>query len=77
MPAGDDEAKARAYGAFDEIIAAAIELGGTVAGEHGIGLLKRDGLAAEVSPAVLDLHRAVKAALDPHGILNPGKVVPA
>ncbi len=76
VPAGDDDAKARAHAAFDEIIKAAIELGGTVAGEHGIGLLKRDGLAQEVAPAVLDLHRAVKSALDPHGILNPGKVIP-
>ena len=60
--------------AFDEIIAAALALGGTVTGEHGVGLLKRDGLAAELAPAVLEMHRAVKAALDPHGILNPGKV---
>ncbi|MCO7218614.1 FAD-binding oxidoreductase [Klenkia sp. PcliD-1-E] len=74
-PAGDDAARERALLAFHEIIAAALELGGTVTGEHGVGLLKRDGLAAEVSPAVLDMHRAVKAALDPHGILNPGKVV--
>ncbi|MGV2354146.1 UNVERIFIED_CONTAM: FAD-linked oxidase C-terminal domain-containing protein, partial [Pseudomonas aeruginosa] len=47
---------------------------GTVTGEHGVGLLKRRGLAAELSPAVLDLHRAVKQALDPRGILNPGKI---
>ncbi|SDG33506.1 FAD-binding oxidoreductase [Klenkia brasiliensis] len=73
-PAGDDAARDRALAAFHEIIAAALEMGGTVTGEHGVGLLKRDGLAAEVSPAVLDIHRAVKAALDPHGILNPGKV---
>ncbi|GHE08195.1 FAD-binding oxidoreductase [Klenkia taihuensis] len=73
-PPGDDAARDRALRAFHEIIAAALEMGGTVTGEHGVGLLKRDGLAAEVSPAVLDMHRAVKAALDPHGILNPGKV---
>ncbi|WP_226343909.1 FAD-binding oxidoreductase [Agilicoccus flavus] len=75
VPAGDEAAKAAAHRAFDDIIAAALELGGTVAGEHGIGLLKRGGLADEVDPAVMDLHRAVKTALDPHGILNPGKVV--
>jgi glycolate oxidase len=40
-----------------------------------VGLLKRDGLRAELAPAVLEMHRAVKAALDPHGILNPGKVI--
>ena len=53
----------------------ALALGGTVTGEHGVGLLKRDGLLAELSPAVVEMHRAVKAALDPAGILNPGKVV--
>ncbi|MCF7553451.1 FAD-binding oxidoreductase [Pseudonocardia sp. WMMC193] len=70
---GDDAARARAQRAFDDIVAAALELGGTVTGEHGVGLLKRAGLAAELSPAVLALHRSVKQALDPRGILNPGK----
>ncbi|WP_103354625.1 FAD-binding oxidoreductase [Amycolatopsis sp. CA-128772] len=72
---GDDGARKRAQKAFDDIIAAALELGGTVTGEHGVGLLKRDGLAAEAGPAVLALGRAVKDALDPRGIFNPGKVV--
>ncbi|MDQ0726598.1 FAD-linked oxidase C-terminal domain-containing protein [Microbacterium sp. W4I20] len=75
VPAGDDAARARAESAFAEIIDAALALGGTVTGEHGVGLLKRDGLLAELSPAVVEMHRAVKAALDPAGILNPGKVV--
>jgi glycolate oxidase len=75
-PPGDDAARARAQLAFDEIIADALDLGGTVTGEHGVGLLKRDGLRQELGPVVLDLHRAVKAALDPHGIFNPGKVIP-
>ncbi|MFF5987883.1 FAD-binding oxidoreductase [Prauserella flavalba] len=75
-PPGDDDARVRAQRAFHEIIADAIDLGGTVTGEHGVGLLKRDGLAGELAEPVLDLHRAVKAALDPHGILNPGKVIP-
>ena len=64
----------RAQAAFEDIVADALALGGTVTGEHGVGLLKRPGLAAELSPAVLDLHRAVKQALDPNGILNPGKI---
>jgi glycolate oxidase len=72
---GDDDAKHRAQAAFHDIIEQAIELGGTVTGEHGVGLLKRDGLRAEVGPEVLALNRAVKHALDPHGIFNPGKVV--
>jgi glycolate oxidase len=71
---GDDEARTRAQAAFEDIVADALALGGTVTGEHGVGLLKRPGLEAELSPAVLDLHRAVKQALDPKGILNPGKI---
>ena len=74
-PPGDEAARQRAQAAFEEIIAAALECGGTVTGEHGVGLLKRDGLTAELSPAVLEMHRAIRRALDPHGVLNPGKVV--
>jgi glycolate oxidase len=74
-PVGDEPARARAQRAFDDIISEALALGGTVTGEHGVGLLKRGGLAAELSPAVMEMHRAVKAALDPHGLLNPGKVI--
>lgn len=59
--------------AGDDIFALALELGGTVTGEHGIGLLKRDWLAREVGQDVLDVHASLKAALDPHGILNPRK----
>jgi glycolate oxidase len=75
VPAGDGDARARAEKAFTDIIDAALSLGGTVTGEHGVGLLKRDGLLSELSPAVVEMHRAVKAALDPAGILNPGKVL--
>jgi glycolate oxidase len=71
---GDAAARLRAQAAFHDIVADALALGGTVTGEHGVGLLKRPGLAAELSPAVLDMHRAVKNALDPAGILNPGKI---
>ncbi|MFB7087844.1 FAD-binding oxidoreductase [Streptomyces sp. NPDC056296] len=71
---GDDDARRRAQEAFDDIIDAALELGGTVTGEHGVGLLKRRGLAQEVGGTVLDMHSAVKNALDPDAILNPGKV---
>jgi glycolate oxidase len=64
----------RAQRAFDRIVADALDLGGTVTGEHGVGLLKRCGLHAELEPAVIAMHRAVKDALDPAGIFNPGKV---
>ncbi|WP_414713736.1 FAD-binding oxidoreductase [Segeticoccus sp.] len=73
---GDDAATARAQAAFEEIIADAIALGGTVTGEHGVGLLKRPGLAREQAPEVIAMEHAVKNALDPHGILNPGKAIP-
>lgn len=74
VPADDDAARQRAQQAFTEIIAAALAAGGTVSGEHGIGLLKMGGLADELSADVLDMHRDLKAALDPYGIMNPGKV---
>ncbi len=51
------------------------ELGGSISAEHGIGRMKRDELARIKAPIDLDLMRAIKAALDPHGILNPGKVL--
>lgn len=72
---GDDAGRRAAQAAFEEILDAAIELGGTVTGEHGVGLLKRGGLEREISPDVLAMHHAVKRALDPRNILNPGKVV--
>lgn len=74
-PVGDELARERAQAAFEQILADALDLGGTVTGEHGVGLLKRDGLARELSGEVLALHRAVKVALDPHDILNPGKAI--
>ncbi|WP_410608197.1 FAD-binding oxidoreductase [Amycolatopsis sp. lyj-109] len=59
--------------AGDDLFALALDLGGTVTGEHGIGLLKRDWLARETGPDVTAVYGSIKAALDPHGILNPGK----
>jgi glycolate oxidase len=73
--AGDPGATARAELAFDEIMEAALALGGTVTGEHGIGTLKVRHLADQLGPDVLDLTRRVKEALDPLGLLNPGKWV--
>ncbi|MGW0855579.1 FAD-binding oxidoreductase [Streptomyces sp. NPDC002690] len=76
-PPGDEAARARAQAAFEDILDDAIALGGTVTGEHGVGLLKMGGLNRELGPAVIAMHRAVKSALDPYGILNPGKVLTA
>lgn len=75
-PEGDAAAKDRAKAAFDQIVADALELGGTTTGEHGVGLLKIPGLRQEFSPRVIQLHRSIKEALDPQGLLNPGKAFP-
>jgi glycolate oxidase len=72
-PAGDDVARAAAQAAFEEILDGAIALGGTVTGEHGVGLLKRDGMRRELDPGSLALQQAVRQALDPRGVFNPGK----
>jgi glycolate oxidase len=76
VPHGDEEARARGAAAFERVVDLALAVGGTVTGEHGVGLLKMRGLARELSPEVLAMHRAIKNALDPAGILNPGKVFP-
>jgi D-lactate dehydrogenase len=62
--------------ALSRVFALALGLGGTLSGEHGIGLAKRDFMADAVDPAALALMRQVKAVFDPDGILNPGKLLP-
>jgi len=69
----DAAAVARADEAFGAVMDAALALGGTITGEHGVGSLKARHLAIQLGPEVLDLSRRIKAALDPQGILNPGK----
>ena len=59
-----------------EIFEAAVELGGTLSGEHGIGLLKKQFMELDVGEEALGVMRAIKAALDPLGIMNPGKIFP-
>jgi glycolate oxidase len=73
-PVGDDAARARAQTAFDQLLDAALQLGGTVTAEHGVGLLKREGLRRELEPGSMLLQGAVKDALDPLHIFNPGKI---
>ncbi|HEX6449712.1 MAG TPA: FAD-linked oxidase C-terminal domain-containing protein [Trebonia sp.] len=65
----------RANFAFGEIMDLAIGLGATITGEHGVGRLKRPWLENQVGPDVLDISRAVKGALDPLDILNPGSIL--
>ncbi|WP_323101609.1 FAD-binding oxidoreductase [Intrasporangium sp. YIM S08009] len=74
-PPGDDAAREAAQHAFEEMLDAAIALGGTVTGEHGVGLLKRDGMLRELDPLAVAMQRAVKDALDPLYLFNPGKVL--
>ena len=53
----------------------AVELGGSFSAEHGIGILKRGELEKYASPVALELMQTLKRALDPKGIMNPGKLV--
>ena len=68
-------AKRRSEAALDELFQQIIAWGGSITGEHGIGLAKKRWWPLAVSKEVRDLHRTVKRALDPRGILNPGKFV--
>ncbi|MFE6752149.1 FAD-binding oxidoreductase [Streptomyces sp. NPDC057684] len=74
-PPGDAEARRAAQAAFEELLGAAVAAGGTVTGEHGVGLLKRGGMRQELGPEVCAVQRAVKNTLDPLDLFNPGKVV--
>lgn len=65
----------RAVAAFDAILELGLSLGGTITGEHGVGTLKAAWLEREIGPVAVDVHRSIKAALDPAGLLNPGTVV--
>lgn len=73
---GDTTMRARADELAGFVAATAIAMGGTCSGEHGIGVHKLDALVAEHGPGAIAVMQAVKAALDPNGIMNPGKTVP-
>jgi len=68
-----DELK-RVKKAFDEIFTAAINMGGTISGEHGVGISKKKYLEQMVGPAGINAMKRVKTIFDPDGILNPGKI---
>ncbi|MCN9239239.1 FAD-binding protein [Streptomyces sp. RY43-2] len=72
--AQDPDETRRARESFDEIMALGLELGGTITGEHGVGILKKEWLAREIGPVGVELQQAVKQVFDPLGILNPGKL---
>jgi glycolate oxidase len=70
----DPEEAKRVHQAVDEIFAAALAVGGTLSGEHGIGITKQPYLLQALGAEGVRTLKAVKAALDPKGILNPGKI---
>jgi D-lactate dehydrogenase len=67
---------ARAEACLDLIMDEVLALGGTLSGEHGIGTEKRRFVAREIDVATLAVMRGIKSVLDPHGLLNPGKIFP-
>ena len=71
----DADSTRRSGEAFDEIMQAAISLGGTITGEHGVGRTKKGALPDQVGPDVMALNHKIKDALDPQGILNPGAIL--
>jgi glycolate oxidase len=72
---GDPDETKRAYVAFGAVMDLALELGGTITGEHGVGRLKKAWLPTYLGEDVMALTRRIKDALDPQGILNPGAVL--
>jgi glycolate oxidase len=69
---GDEEGRQRAQAAFAAILRVALDCGGTLTGEHGVGRTKRAALPAQLGADVMELGQRVRQALDPLGILNPG-----
>lgn len=74
QPNGDGGVPDFVWAAADELFTAALRLGGTLTGEHGVGILKKRWLGDELGDDQLDLQRQIKRVFDPLGILNPGKV---
>jgi glycolate oxidase len=71
----DQKEWARVEAAVDAIFEKALELGGTLSGEHGIGTAKSRFLEKEFGPGTILFSKKIKAAVDPHNILNPGKII--
>jgi len=72
----DKEEKLRGDAAVMQIMEATLALGGTISGEHGIGLTKRPFIKMEIDDRGLEIMRGIKRIFDPGNILNPGKVFP-
>ncbi|GLW11779.1 FAD-linked oxidase [Microtetraspora sp. NBRC 13810] len=72
---GVPEPPPRVWAAADDVFRAALDLGGTLTGEHGVGLLKRRWLSLEIGPVAEEVQRGIKGVFDPLGIMNPGKAI--
>jgi len=77
LTAQDEAQRPQVEAAAVDCVRLALALGGTISGEHGIGLVKRGLLPLEIGPASLKLQRGLKALFDPNNVLNPGKIFPA
>ena len=73
VPTDDADSRQHAERILDRITDAALALGGTISGEHGIGSLKRHALGKQLDLATLATHRVIKNAFDPHHILSPDR----
>jgi len=72
----DPAQQPHAQACLEDVFSAVLEMGGTISGEHGIGLVKRDWVSKELDQVSLNLMHAIKHRFDPDGILNPGKTLP-
>jgi glycolate oxidase len=72
----DEESYRKGHALAGEMFGRVLSLGGTISGEHGVGLTKADFISMEVKPAEMELMRGVKGLFDPRNILNPGKIFP-
>lgn len=67
----------RVHAVNDRLIRRTLQVGGTCTGEHGVGYGKAHYLKSQYGIGAVDMMRAIKQAVDPHNIMNPGKVVPS
>ena len=74
--ANDPEQLRRTEAFGGEVLEKSIAVGGTITGEHGVGIEKINQMCVQFTPAELEMFRAVKRAFDPDGLLNPGKNIP-
>lgn len=73
--AADTEMTAHAHRAFDDMVVECMALGGSISGEHGIGVRERPYLESMIGPTEHELMTGVKAVFDPTGLLNPGRAI--